>query len=86
MSNSNDNYVRDLNQIRERFVASLDEIEFIKALHPGPHAEDIEKIRASNERIISEIDELKKRRETNRQVSEPAALDAPAPDDANHQG
>lgn len=82
MSSHNDNYVRDLNQIRERFAASLDEIEFIKALHPGPFAEDLEEIRASNERIVSQIDELKKRRETKAQ----AAPDDPTPDNANYQG
>lgn len=82
MSNSNDSYVRDLNQIRARYADLIDEIEFVKLLHPEPFHEDLEKIRASNERILSEIDEIKKRCKTNVQ----AAPDALSPDDANHQG
>ncbi|CAN5355451.1 hypothetical protein BH10ACI2_BH10ACI2_00310 [soil metagenome] len=62
MTNSNDTYTDDLNQIRERQTAVLDEIDEIQKRH-GVLPHEIEKLQSDALSIIYDIDEIKKRRE-----------------------
>ncbi len=61
----NDNYIHDLNQIRERQLATLDEIDQIKDRYTGATLDEIEWIQNHNLKVLFEIDEIRKRREDN---------------------
>lgn len=60
MTNANDSYEKELNQIRERQQAVIDEIERVREANGGIVPTEIETIRADSLRILDEIDELRK--------------------------
>lgn len=61
MTNSNDSFLDELNQIRERQADVLDEIDRIKENRSGSELRDIEQIQSNALKIIFEIDEIKDR-------------------------
>ena len=73
MAATNDNYIDDLNQIRDRQTAVLDEIDEIQTRH-GVLPHEIEKIQSDALAIIYDIDELKKRREDKFQTHSAAQI------------
>ncbi len=64
MTNVNDTYIGELNQIRERQTAVLDEIERIRADYHNQIPAELEDIRNNALDILKQIDEIKDRRET----------------------
>lgn len=61
MASTNDSYAEDLNQIRDKEVAVLDEIDAIQRRH-GILPHEIEKIQSDALAIVYEIDQIINRR------------------------
>lgn len=59
----NDTYIDELNQIRERQLAVIDEIDTIKSRYRNQIPADLEKIQGDALMIVHDIDEIRKRRE-----------------------
>lgn len=62
MTVTNDTYVRDLNQIREKQLEVLEEIDEIQKRH-GILPHEIEKIQGEALAIIHEIEQIQQRRQ-----------------------
>lgn len=60
MTKPNDNYGNDLNQIRERQQAVVDEIEKLRERSGGIMPIEIEQIRSDALEILDELDEIRK--------------------------
>lgn len=59
----NDTYLGELNQIREKQLGVIAEIDEIKERYANQIPADLEKIQGDALMIVIEIDEIKKRRE-----------------------
>lgn len=62
MSDTNDNLVKDLNQIKQEQVKILDAIDRIKEKYEGDELADIEKIEKDAWTTVLDIDEINKQR------------------------
>lgn len=78
---NNIDHIEDLNQIRERQQAVIDEIDEIKARRPDGESDDLDQLRAESLKLLSEIDEIKKRCDDNDQAALPAGKSGTASSD-----
>ena len=61
MTQPNNNYAEDLNQIRQRFFEGLDEIDEIRNRYEGHELSEIDKIQSDAIEIVMRIDEIRGR-------------------------
>jgi hypothetical protein len=61
MDKTNDNFIEELNQLRDRQMEVLDEIDAIRGRHEGETLGEIDKIQSGALLVILDIDEIRKR-------------------------
>lgn len=64
MSQPNDSYIEALNQIRERQIAVLEEIDRVREKHHNSIPAELERIQGEALRIVHDLEEISERQET----------------------